>query len=363
MIGAPATAGTARLDPAEVLIMPSMSFERIERSFTLCPSNNGSGAPFTEKKHHGNVEKKQGEEGNVNTEEVDVQGVRVDCSASSKVKAKVSAPCVALPCKQNASISASIPRPASTGNVPVMIPGTLLQDWRLPSRHKYNYKYNRSQAPPRAFRASPFEPLVHQRNLPKSGTITPLKMDEYYADSQHQNRQQQQQHQHLYESQTHREAHFDSPTTSDEGIEGQCQPPVREVRILHSSVTSVASSDATVVPTEWQSLYFSSQRDLHETQRRCHKAEGENRHLKRAIFELQRQLYTVQRNKWNNNECNNSSWDVPGRHDSAREGISNKRLRTETVTAVEQQQQQRYDSSAAAAPTGSQQGTRQSPSL
>jgi hypothetical protein len=206
---------------------------------------------------------------------------------------------------------ANLPRPASTGNLPVMIPGTLLQTWMKPSRQNYSHQA------PRAFRASPFEPLVHQRNLPKSGTITPLKMDEYYADSEHQNRQQQQQQQQHYNNRQ-RDALYDSPKPGD-GVEGR--PPMSEVRILHSSVDSLASSEATAEATDWQSMFFSSQRDLHQTKNRMLQAAHENRQLKRAVFELQRQLYTAQRNKWNQNECDNSSWEVPGR-ESKRQRVS-----------------------------------------
>jgi hypothetical protein len=210
-----------------------------------------------------------------------------------------------------------------------MIPGTLLQTWMKPSRQNY------SRQAPRAFRASPFEPLVHQRNLPKSGTITPLKMDEYYADSEHQNRQQrqQQQQQQDYNSRQ-RDARHESPATCGDGVEGR--PPMSEVRILHSSIDSLASSEATAERTDWQSLYFSSQRDLHETKNRMLQAVHENRQLKRAVFELQRHLYTAQRNKWNQNECDNGSWEVPGRE--------SKRLRVSAPAAADEQ---RYVSSVA----------------
>lgn len=294
--------------------MPSMSFERIERSFTLCPSNNGTltpPPPSTERKQHDNGDK-QGKE----------QSGEV-ASQDGSCRIKISAPTSRV--KQ----SACLPPPASTGNLPVMIPGTLLQTWMKPSRQNYSHQA------PRAFRASPFEPLVHQRNLPKSGTITPLKMDEYYADSEHQNRQQrhQQQQQQNYNSR-HRDAYHDrdSPITSGNGVEGR--PPMSEVRIFHSTADSLASSEATAEPTDWQSLYFSSQRDLHQTKNRMLQSDHENRQLKRAVFELQRHLYTAQRNKWNQNECDNGSWEVPGRE--------NKRPRVSSAA-----DDQCYDSSVA----------------
>jgi hypothetical protein len=318
MRGTPATARPSRLGP-EGVIIPSMSFERIERSFTLCPSNSGTltpPPPSKERKQPDNGDK-QGKEHNG---EVASQG------GSCKNE-------ILSPPSSRMKQSASLRRPASTGNLPVttgnlpvMIPGTLLQTWMKPSRQN-----SRRQAP-RAFRASPFEPLVHQRNLPKSGTITPLKMDEYYAASEHQNRQQQRQQN--YNSRQRLDARHDSPTTPDDGVDGR--PPMSEIRIFHSSLGSVASSEATAEPTDWQSLYFSSQRDLHETKHRMSQAIHENRHLKRSVFELQRQLYTAQRNKWNMNECDNGSWEVPGRE--------SKRLRVTGPAADEQ----RYHSSVVA---------------
>jgi hypothetical protein len=319
MRGTPATARPSRLGP-EGRIIPSMSFERIERSFTLCPSNSGTLTPpppsSNERKQHDNGDKK----GKEHNGEVASQGG----SCRSEI--------VSPPSSRIMKQSASLRRPASTGNLPVaagnlpvMIPGTLLQTWMKPSRQ------NSSRQAPRAFRASPFEPLVHQRNLPKSGTITPLKMDEYYAASEHQNRQQQQQQN--YNSRQRLDARHDSPTTPGDAVEGR--PPMSEIRIFHSSLGSVASSEATAEPTDWQSLYFSSQKDLHETKHRMAQAAHENRQLKRSVFELQRQLYTAQRNKWNQNECDNGSWEVPGRE--------TKRQRVTVPVADEQ----RYRSSAA----------------
>jgi hypothetical protein len=292
-----------------------MSFERIERSFTLCPSNNGTltpPPPSTQRKQHDNGDNKKGEEHNG---EVASQG--------GSCRTKISAPSSLV------NQSASLPRPASAGNLPVMIPGTLLQTWMKPSRQHYSHQA------PRAFRASPFEPLVHQRNLPKSGTITPLKMDEYYADSEHQNRQQrqQQQQQQDYNSRQRDARHDHASPTPRDGVEGR--PPMSEVRILNSSVDSLASSEATAEATDWQSLYFSSQRDLQQTKNRMLQADYDNRQLKRAVFELQRHLYTAQRNKWNQNECDNSSWEVPGRE--------SKRQRVTNPAADDQ----RYDSSVA----------------
>jgi hypothetical protein len=311
--------------------MPSMSFERIERSFTLCPSTGTltPPPPSNERKLHYNGDK-EGEEHN---------GKVASEGGSSRTKV----PVPSLRTKK----STSLPRPASTGNLPVMIPGTLLP-WMKPSRQDY------SRQAPRAFRASPFEPLVHQRNLPKSGTITPLKMDEYYANSEHQNRQQQQQQQQQYYSSNYnsrqRDTRHGSPSTSKDGVEGR--PPMSEVRILHSSVTSVASSEATAEPIDWQSLYFSSQRNLQEMKHRMSQAAHESRQLKRAVFELQRHLYTAQRNKWNQNDCENGGWEVPGR--------KSKRLR---VTAPAAAAEQRYDSSVAVAPTVSQETSCKNPPL
>lgn len=148
---------------------------------------------------------------------------------------------------------------------------------------------------PRTIRASPFEPLVHHRNLPKGGTISPLLFDEFYVDEEDHNRPRQQ----------------------------RTDPPVSEIRIptpqqLDESICSVNGDTAPLSncrdADDYKNLFFSGQRTIHKLQDEIVSVKQENRQLKRHLIELQKHLFSYSRNKRPKNETHsNSAWSVPPR--------------------------------------------------
>jgi len=266
----------------------------LEHSFTLCPPNSRSLTPPPPtlpppEKRHGSVN-----DNNADNDGMDSQGGTCNSSVSSvrSLSPKSDGPARYLT--------------SAAAGQPVMIPGTasLLLNWEKPSR-------NRQDQAPRAFRASPFEPLIHQRNLPKCGTITPLKMDEYYA-----NQQQQQLHHYqnlgYYSTTTHRASTSPASDTS--------RPPVSEIRIPRAAVPSTSmDSNATIAtmvpePTDWQSLYLESQRCQQVVQDQADSMLKENRQLKRNMIELQRRLNALQ----HAGGRPNTAWVVPVGSESSR---------------------------------------------
>ena len=153
--------------------------------------------------------------------------------------------------------------PRSEEREQCVIPGSLLQDWKMPSREPC--------PAPRAIRASPFEPLVHKRNLPKDGTISPLKMDEYYASKAQ-----------------------PGPTKQEPT---KFLPPIAEIRIpTPSEQAETRAEQPPQIDEDWKTLYFCSQRDLHRAQMENYRMAEENRLLKRQLIEMQRNLFEYRRN-------------------------------------------------------------------
>ena len=199
------------------------------------------------------------------------------------------------------------PRSESTAT----IPGT----WgmAISSRHP-------GRVASRTIRASPFEPLVHHRKLPRDGTISPLRIDEYYAC-------QQQERLHLPTLQTA------APSTGG--------PPVHEIRIptphQHDDGSAGSEVGVTAVSEEhYKNLYFSSQRELHASQGKVAKVTEENRMLKRHLIEMQKHLFSVSRNKRSApmGGVKDAAWNIP-----SSSVTSSKRLKKDhfSTDAVKQQ--------------------------
>ena len=160
----------------------------------------------------------------------------------------------------------------------------------------------------RTIRASPFEPLVHNRKLPRDGTISPLRIDEYYAYYQQDRLQLPTLHQ-------------TAAATGPSGAVGG-GPPVHEIRIptphqqddsLHSICSAVGETAASYTEEHYKNLYFSSQRELHATHGKAAQAMEENRLLKRHLIEMQKQLFSVTRNKRSTatGGVQNTAWSIP----------------------------------------------------
>jgi len=161
----------------------------------------------------------------------------------------------------------------------------------------------------RTIRASPFEPLVHNRKLPRDGTISPLRIDEYYAYYKQDRLQLPTLHQ-------------TAAATGPSGTGAGGGPPVHEIRIptphqqddsLHSICSAVGETAASYTEEHYKNLYFSSQRELHATHGKAAKAMEENRLLKRHLIEMQKQLFSVTRNKRSTatGGVQNTAWSIP----------------------------------------------------
>ena len=169
------------------------------------------------------------------------------------------------------------------------IPGT----WHmtLSSQHP-------SRMSSRSIRATPFEPLVHQRKLPKDGTISPLHINEYHAN---------------------RQERLMLPSLRSGHV-----PPVHEIRIptpQHQDDSSFCSADGDNASVEdYKNLFFSSQRELHAAQEITAKVMEENRLLKRRLIEMQKQLFAVSRNRRSltPDTIQNTAWSIPTNSDSQR---------------------------------------------
>ena len=169
------------------------------------------------------------------------------------------------------------------------IPGTC--HMTLSSQHP-------SRLSSRSIRATPFEPLVHQRKLPKDGTISPLRINEYHAN---------------------RQERLMLPSLRSGHV-----PPVHEIRIptpQHQDESSFCSADGENASEEdYQNLFFSSQRELHAAQAITVKVMEENRLLKRRLIEMQKQLFAVSRNRrtLTPDAIQNTAWSIPTNSSSQR---------------------------------------------
>jgi hypothetical protein len=146
--------------------------------------------------------------------------------------------------------------------------------WGLPShtthltitKHKHNKQRERDahKPPRRCIRVSPFQPMVHQRKMPKHGTISPLNVRDYYEEK--------------------------SRAVDTAASHISMRPPLREVRILAQSASSAScsspdstsSSEATNAK-DYKRLYTQSQWELDELRRVYANSLHENRRLQAAV--------------------------------------------------------------------------------
>ena len=99
----------------------------------------------------------------------------------------------------------------------------------------------------------------------------------------------------------------------------------------------------------WKSMYFVAQRDLHVARAESQSIFEENRRLKRHLFELQRRLYESQRKR---QRLANDMWKVPGSlesnatgenpsdDDDDNQGNQQARLRTRKILVPQQQEKE-----------------------
>ena len=173
-----------------------------------------------------------------------------------------------------------------------VVPGTLLQDWMLPS---HNFRRHR---PSIAIRALPFEPLAHQRHLPKTGTISPVNVQEHGCTGQ-----------------PHRIPPASSMASPD-------SPPVTEIRIPTPQTPQATAPDDDEISTpsetegeDFKTLYLCCQRDLHESQEYTAMVTEENRMLKRQLIQLQKELFASSRTK---RAYPKVSWSIPSNSSNKR---------------------------------------------
>eukprot|EP00522_Entomoneis_paludosa_P011967 CAMPEP_0172442412 /NCGR_PEP_ID=MMETSP1065-20121228/2842_1 /TAXON_ID=265537 /ORGANISM="Amphiprora paludosa, Strain CCMP125" /LENGTH=300 /DNA_ID=CAMNT_0013192253 /DNA_START=68 /DNA_END=970 /DNA_ORIENTATION=+ len=169
------------------------------------------------------------------------------------------------------------------------------------------------------FHATPFQPLVHHRNFPKNGVISPLSSNKQVH--QQQEKEEEYPH-HGYQIQV------------GSGPRLACDPPVLEIIVPNTAEPHCSdddsndenqSEDDSWIQGEsgedndyeeqsfermesWKSKYFVAQRDLHVERCKGQAMEDENKRLKRHLFELQRRLYESQRKR---QRLANDMWNVP----------------------------------------------------
>lgn len=158
---------------------------------------------------------------------------------------------------------------------------------------------------PRSIRATPFETLIHHRNLPKEGTISPLRFGDFYS--------------------------------ADDDIDDNvpvCEITIRVPSSTHDNSTCSGNAGTALLPNcggaeDYKSLYLSSQRELYDLRDEMAGVKEENRKLKRRLIEMQKQLYLYSRNK-RQAAPSQAAWSIP--HSSA----PNKRHRVSLAPILEQ---------------------------
>jgi len=134
----------------------------------------------------------------------------------------------------------------------------------------------------RILRATPFQRLVHHRNLPKSGTIDPLKINEYLATA---------------EVERAMAASVSVAAVANQRNNSTAAPPISEIEIKVYPKNDQRGGDFVELCSEdWKGLYMSSQRELYHSQRKLQHVVQENRFWKRQLIELQKRLYETRRN-------------------------------------------------------------------
>lgn len=182
----------------------------------------------------------------------------------------------------------------------------------------------------RIIRASPFEPLVLNRNLPRDGTISPLRMDEYFdvykskqTDFVGSNKRQRfcvenddnsslstdEDDEYYLDGDDDAQDHQDDCCRRRRDTSGSAPPPLAEVTVPLAAV--VRQGLIELSKEEWRRLYLSTYNDLEETQLQLSSTAEENRLLKRQLIEMQKQLFEVRRNKRCSPSHEFPSWTVP----------------------------------------------------
>lgn len=134
----------------------------------------------------------------------------------------------------------------------------------------------------RILRATPFQRLVHHRNLPKNGTIDPLKINEYLATA---------------EAERAMVASVSVAAAASQRDNSTAAPPISEIEIKVYPKNDRQGGDFVELCSEdWKGLYMSSQRELYHSQRKLQHVVQENRFWKRQLIELQKRLYETRRN-------------------------------------------------------------------
>ena len=246
----------------------TMSFES---SFTLCPSNGGAFATYGDS--HG-----KGEE---------------SAAASEKKTQEGDPPTTAT----NSPLIKLKPRVEQR-----VLPGTLLNAFALPQQISTT----------KSIRALPFEPLVHNRNLPKNGTISPLQVHEHGSSVVVHTTHPP--HRIPSAVSTTTKAPSPSEKAAVELSPNSRAPPVAEIRIptplagKDGSSDAEADVDSCASNQDFKTLFLCCQHKLHEEKDKAAVAAEENRMLKRHLIQLQKQLNVFRRNK---RVSSTTSWTIP----------------------------------------------------
>ena len=123
----------------------------------------------------------------------------------------------------------------------------------------------------RAFRVSPFEPMVHLRRMPRQGTISPLKLGEYEVERRTDGL-------HLVDDLG------SSPSTLSS------RPPLEEVHVPGTSsgcdhtLSSNTASENT--PTDYKTLFLQTEKELKALQKLQERTLGENHLLRSRLMTI-----------------------------------------------------------------------------
>jgi len=225
-----------------------------------------------------------------------------------------------------------------------IIPGTLLQeDWSFPSRQYLQQRfigsgYNRRT---RAITMCPFEPLVHNRNLPRNSSISAFCKVNHYGNDCGENEQKSQQlstnkqHEHekcvrtLVSNSIHTrnmasgnadDSVSDLSDSEDDESSNQCHhQPSRKYHHHQRQQKNNTKNNS------WKSFYYDHSHYNHakrvrqyQIHQRLFRVVQENRCLRRKLLHVERQLVLEQRKRKNNERTTNptssgssSPWSPP----------------------------------------------------
>lgn len=136
----------------------------------------------------------------------------------------------------------------------------------------------KEKAARRCIRVSPFQPMAHQRRMPRQGTISPLRVHEIEMEQKAS----------VHHSST--DGFYPSSTK---------RPPMREVRIPMSSPSfdyTLSSPTSASTITDYKALYIQSQKELKALQKLQERTIGENHLLRSRIKTLMKRNQEVKPN-------------------------------------------------------------------